>query len=353
MAPVSPPRVAELREGAERRDRVRGPAGPTCGAALQIDRAQGRIGIDRAAQQGVEIAIGFGSFVERGYKAAAELIVEAAKGEAGRQRQGKTIDLTAQQIAQRRRPDQRQIEIGPGADAIPAQRIAKAIVAMRQVSGLGNIEDAADTDGGIDRETAQCAQRAARAQLQHVVGKDDRFGEVADDIAQRRPDRRGDDALVKQRDRAEKMAVDAALRVEEAAVGAFERIAGRGRFVRAQGGSGGRGGISGGGSRGWSGRVSWRDQPAFAICDKRAMRQRRPQRCAGRRAMRAGRCHEHKRRNEREREAGAAQQEQKPHRRDQTSVTHWRSRYRGDGSARARRLRQGCVHSLIGASQAG
>ena len=169
------------------------------------------------------------------------MIIEPVEGKADTQRQGEAVDLPGQQIAQGGRPDEGQIEVGPRPDTPPPQRVAEAVAAIGQIQLLGDIDGTPQPYRRIDRKPAERFQRTAGPQLEEIVDEDDRFGEVADDVAQARADGLGDDRLIGLCHRLEEAAVDAALRLEKAAIGPFERIA-RGGFVRGREGIGHRAG---------------------------------------------------------------------------------------------------------------
>lgn len=90
---------------------------------------------------------------------------------------------------------------------------------------LRDVDHPANTQRRVDHEPLQRLRGALGLQLQHVVQEYDGLREIAQEVADAGADEFRDDMLVAERDRAEDCSVEPALRIEQAAVEPFERIA--------------------------------------------------------------------------------------------------------------------------------
>ena len=66
-------------------------------------------------------------------------------------------------------PGERQDQIGPFADAVPAHRLAEILVVVGHAPVGRDVEHAGDAERRVHRETADCFAAALEIALQHVV----------------------------------------------------------------------------------------------------------------------------------------------------------------------------------------
>ncbi|KQO09071.1 hypothetical protein ASF09_05165 [Sphingomonas sp. Leaf242] len=88
---------------------------------------QRRIRIDRTGEQCTQIVVRLRPRVQPGQESARRLVFEPVEWRSDRQRQHQSVSLSAEQIAQCRRPDERQEYIGPRLHTVEGQRIAEPV----------------------------------------------------------------------------------------------------------------------------------------------------------------------------------------------------------------------------------
>ena len=195
-------------------------------SALLISRTQRGIRVDRTIQQGAQLIIGFGSQIEPGQHRLGQLKCQTVERLSHRQRQDEAIALPAQKITQAARPDQRQEDVRPRLHPIIAQRIAQAVVAMRQANPrqFRHVEHPTQPERRVDRKTRQRLDRLAGLQLQHIVQENDRLGQIDEEMAQPAAHRLGHDPLEPEARGAEHRFVDCLMHAEHIAVETLKRI---------------------------------------------------------------------------------------------------------------------------------
>ncbi|MCY1172591.1 hypothetical protein D9M73_127280 [compost metagenome] len=194
---------------------------------LQEGGAQGRIGVDRAAQQRLQLAIGFGAEIDPAEPGLGGLIFGAIERRADGQRQHRALAHAGPEVAQRIGANQRQEDIRPRPHPVAAERVAKAVVMMRQVEigRLGDIKQSANPDGRVDAKTRQRLECALRLQLQHIVGENERLADIGKNVADAGAHHLGHDFLIRHRHRTQENPVEKLMDREHHPVEAFERIA--------------------------------------------------------------------------------------------------------------------------------
>lgn len=81
-------------------------------------------------------------------------------------------------------------------------------------------------EGRVDQEAAERITRPARLALKHVIGQDHRGPEIAQNIADARPDRARNHGTIADGDWAEDIGIDALMDGIESAVGWLRRVIG-------------------------------------------------------------------------------------------------------------------------------
>ena len=136
------------------------------------------------------------------------------------------VHRVADNVPQRGRADDRQVHIGPGSDAIIAQRVGQAIIPVRQVEGLAprHVEQPQEAQRRIDAEAPRRLRRLAGLQLQHIGRKDDRLAQVREEIAQPLAHRPGQALVIGLGHRLDHRLVDGLHRLEALGVQLLQRI---------------------------------------------------------------------------------------------------------------------------------
>ena len=100
---------------------------------------------------------------------------------------------------------------------------------MRQLErfAFGNVDRSAEADRGVDQEAHQCADRALGLRLQHEIGENQGFAQVAEEVAQTQPEGLRYAVLVAHRSRPKDCAIQLLMNRVHVTVEFFERIAGR------------------------------------------------------------------------------------------------------------------------------
>jgi len=180
------------------------------GPALQVNRPQGRVGIECAVVERLELAVGFDALVQSGDHRLADPIIGPVERRPDRRRQQQPIRDATDEIAHRARTDEGQEQVSAAADAVEGQRVAEAVAVMRQadIPALGDVEQASDADRRVDAEADKRLDRLADLELEEVVGEDHRLVEVAERVAQPGAQRLRHDRLVPHRRRADDSLVE-------------------------------------------------------------------------------------------------------------------------------------------------
>ena len=141
------------------------------------------------------------------------------------------IDRRSDQIAHRRRPDQRHIQKRAGLYPVKAERVGKAIGILSQLEGFAprHVENAADADGGVDQEAPDRLGGPADLVLQDAVECGDGLAQIVEHVADPVAHRRGQDLLIGLGDRADHRDIDRLGDLETLQIDALQRVAGTAR----------------------------------------------------------------------------------------------------------------------------
>ena len=96
------------------------------------------------------------------------------------------VEQISDKIAQRSRADQRDHQERARADTVIAKRIGKSVAAVGQIErlALGNINQSADPNCGVDGEPTQSLERFAGFELKQVIEEINRLQQIAEEVAQ-------------------------------------------------------------------------------------------------------------------------------------------------------------------------
>ena len=139
------------------------------------------------------------------------------------------VNQRTDRLANIRRPQNRQHQIGAGIKTPLAEGLAKVAVVPFQAGFAGDIETTQQSDGRIDQYPAGVGHRIDHLALQKAVDADENVVDVGKHIADTIARRFRHHRLVAGRDRSEERVIDAFVEAEHGAIEAFKRIAGRGR----------------------------------------------------------------------------------------------------------------------------
>lgn len=164
---------------------------------------------------------------------------------------GNEIGRQRHRVAHRARPEEGQHDVGALAHAPACERLAEVLVMLGQAGFAGDVEQAEQAPGRIERKAHEVAHAFGELALEHVVESDPGIGKVAEHIADASPHRARQHGLIHLRGRLEGDLVNLVVEAEHGAVEALEgivRVAGGGTAGHQRGGKGGGGETGAGGA---------------------------------------------------------------------------------------------------------
>ncbi len=105
------------------------------------------------------------------------------------------------------------------------ESLAEVGVVLLEIDAVGDLEEAEDADGGVDREAPDRRSGIAEIALQQVVHRDHRFAEIFEEVAAHRADRLRHDETIDLRDRHHDPGVEEVVEAEHEPVEPFEGVA--------------------------------------------------------------------------------------------------------------------------------
>jgi len=157
-------------------------------ARLQIGRPQSGVRIRGVGQQGLQILVCLGAFVQTADDADTRGDDCLVRIPEPRHRRARRIHAGAEQIARIARAEQRQIKIGSRTNAVTPQRIAKTVGVVRHMQFDGDIDRAEDPERRIRRQPKYRLESRHGSYLQEVIENDHRLFQVGGDVVNSAPD---------------------------------------------------------------------------------------------------------------------------------------------------------------------